>query len=282
MSKPIVTSKHGKEFGLGPDREMVVPAGYVAGGHNRAVMYYPSPNRAAAIEDFIGSVDDTGKPFPGGYFRAVVGDTGHTNSIQDVTNGVFRLFSATTAVTAAAANGAGISGGSLQWAADQEKLRAGARVKLESVSRTAKRVHVFFGFTDIASYEFPAYDTGAGFINNASDFVGLYFGAGADTGWSGVSKKSTSGDSGIQVVALDTGVAANVYDDIEVELNSFVGDTGGKATFFINGVPVGSIASPVSTGVNLCPVMYAFQQDTGGDFVDVDWVAVSALRDSGD
>lgn len=151
-------------------------------------------------------------------------------------------------------------------------------MKLESVSRTAKRIHVFAGFSDTVAFEHPIYDTGAGVISNATNAVGFMFSPGGDTGWSAV---AVDGDTDRTAVSLDTGVTANVYDELELHVHRNAGDTGGTATFFINGVPVGSIDNPCNVSTALAPYISVWQQDTGGEYVDVDYVAVSAPRDTG-
>lgn len=289
-------SLHGKRVFVTIDDQLAARNGFVAGGDDKPSIVLPgSPDTTAIYEDFHGddlTGDDTGKPLFGGPFRALVGDTGHTNDKQAGTNGVFRLLSTpSTTATKAATAGVGIGTGSLDWKGNQGpgdksgRLRFGARLKLQTVEQAEaagnNRMHVYLGFTDVGTYEFPVYDTGAGLINNASDFVGFLFSPGGDTGWTGVSKKSTSGDSGIQVVALDTGIAANIYDTVEVEYNRGISDTGGRATFYINGIPVGAIDSPIVPTVGLQPVALAWLQDTGGNYVDLDWVNVAAPRDTG-
>jgi len=284
-------SIHGKRAFLTTRDQLAARNGFVAGGDDKPSMVFPSPDMVALHEDFLSYVQagDTGTPIgASGAFGRVVGDTGHAHQTINATNGVFRIFSTPTVAAKTSAGGAGISARLLQWKGNagpggkDSVLRMAARIKRQSVSRTLNRTHVFVGFTDIATYEFPAFDTGAGIISAPNDFVGFMGSPGGDTGWSAVAAKGVAGDSGDQVVALQNSVTDNVYDVLEVEISRGASDTGGLAKFFINGVPKGQISSPIQSGVALAPCVYAFLQDTGTGAVDIDWVNVSATRDTGE
>ena len=278
MSTSMLKGILRRAIGVAPDEKIVARKGIVSGGDGEPSMYHNSPTTVARVIDFI---SDTGD------ITYLSGDTGTASGLQAGTNGVWRLMqtpSATMAKTSAAAEE--INSSSLQWKADQGpgkdgELRFAARVKLGSVSRTTNRLHVFAGFKDVASIEHPAYDTGGGIISASSDYVGFMFSPGGDTGWSAVAAAGVAGDSGDTTVALDTGVAANVYDYLEVVVRHSHGDTGGRATFFINGQPKGSIDSPVGSTTALVPCVSAWQQDTGSQYADVDIFEVSGLRDTG-
>jgi hypothetical protein len=282
MSINILKGLHRRALGLSPDDQVVGQAGFVAGGDGKPAIVLPgAPDTVAYFDDFLGDlVRDE--------WNYVEGDTGSSGAIQAATNGVFRLLGSSTDAAAPASVRA-LNSGALNWKADQGpgrysgRLRMGARLKLESASRSAKRQSVFVGFTDITTAEMPAYDTGAGVLSPAADMVGFLFGARADTGWSGVAVKSTAGDSGDQLVVLGAsyGPTSNVYTTVEVELTRGISDTGGKATFFIDGVARGSINSPVNSAVAMTPVVATFDEDTGARFVDIDWINVSAPRDTG-
>lgn len=296
MSISKLKSLFGLKAYVTKDDQVGARNGFVAGGIDKPAIVFPSPDTTAVFADFHGddlnATGDTGAPLYGGPFRALIGDTGHTNDKVAGSNGVFRLLS-TVSATAAKASTAGVAlgTGALDYKANQGpggqsgRLRVGARVKMQTVNRTeatgSNRMHVFVGFTDVGAYEFPAYDTGAGVISAASDYCGVVFAPGGDTGWSGVAGKSTAGDSGDQVVALDTGVAANVYSTVEVEIHRGNSDTGGVATFYVNGIAKGQIVSPVASATALTPFIGAWLQDTGVNYLDIDWVNISAPRDTG-
>jgi len=298
MSIPMLKGVHRRALGISKDNQVMAPDGLVSGGDGKPSIVFPSPDTVAVFDDFslaLIQAVDTGVPIGQGAFYQVTGDTGHGSlNVASATNGVFRLFNTPSATaTAVGASGKGISG-PLAWKGNQGpgsksgRLRLAARVKVlpddggSAISRTLNRLHAFIGFTDIASFEYPAYDTGAGIISNASDYCGFMLAAGGDTGWSAVAAGSTAGDSGDVALSLDaTRPVVNTYDVLEMEIHRGISDTGGTVNFFINGVPKGSMDSPFSETVALAPCVYAFQQDTGKQALDIDWINVSAPRDTG-
>mgnify|MGYP001045680788 FL=1 len=285
MTIPKQKSIWGTKLYISPDDVTVSRNALAAGGEGKAAIILPgSPDTVAVFDDFLGDL-------VGDEWNYVEGDTGSSGALVAGTNGVFRLLGSNTDAAAPSAVRA-LNSGALNWKANQgrgtggpngSRLRMGARIKIESADRSAKRQSVFVGFTDLTTAEMPAYDTGAGVISPASDLVGFLYGARADTGWSGVAAKSIAGDSGDQLVVLGAqyGPSSNVYTDLEVEISRGAGDTGGKATFYINGVARGVINSPVGSAVALTPIIATFDEDTGARFVDVDWINVSAPRDTG-
>ena len=294
MTIPIQVSKHGKRLGISKDDQVIARGGIVAGGGDKPSIVFPAPDTTAVFDDFqhaLIQAVDTGVPLGAGLFRQVTGDTGHGSLNVAGTNGVFRLFNTPSATaTAVGASGKGISG-ALQWKVNQGpgahsgRLRFATRVKFvpddggSALSATLNRLHVFAGFTDIATYEFPALDTGAGTISAADDFVGFMYSpdATAGLGWYGVAGNATVDTR----VTLSVTPTVNVWHTLEVEIHRGSGDTNGTATFYVDGVPKGSLSSPVLSTVALAPCVYAFQQDTGKQGLDIDWVNASAARDTG-
>jgi len=293
MSMSILKGIHRRMLGIGVRDEVIARSGFVAGGEDRPAIVLPgNPDTVALFDDFLGDlVADE--------WAAVEGsDTGTNAGLVTGTNGVYRITdSVTVAGTAPDVRvGALTQGLFKQWKANQgagsmktsRRLRLSARVKLESVTRTADagRTHAFIGFSDSGGGEFPVFDTGAGMISQAADAVGFVFSPGGDTGWSLVAAKSTAGDSGDQLVVAGAsyGPVANTYTTLEVEVRSGNSDTGGTAHFWIDGKKVGTISSPVGSAVALTPWLGAAGQDTGntaGKFFDIDYVAVSGDRDTG-
>lgn len=282
MSITKQVSLHGKRAFVSKEDLLVGRSGLASGGDDTPSVVIPGSARYTAVfEDFLG---DTGAVTPAGW-KNIETDTGagSASGLMLGTNGVFRLYKTAGVGTAGPGEGQALVG-ELQWKANQGKgansgdLRLAARVKLESVSRTAKRIHFFAGFSDTVAREHPIFDTGAGVQSNATDAVGFMFSPGGDTGWSAV---AVDGDTDRTAVALDTGVAANVYDELELHLHRGEGDTGGTASFYINGVSVGQIDNPVNASTALAPYFSMWQQDTGGEYADIDFVAVSAPRDTG-
>lgn len=286
MSISILKGIHRRMLGISQDDQVVARSGFVAGGEDRPAIVLPgSPDHVAVFDDFLGDL-------VGDEWAFVEGDTGYTGAIQTGTNGVFRILGSETQAVAPDTAAAALTGGLVKnWKANQGgpkagRLRLTARVKLEVVSRTAEagRTHMFVGFSDSGGAEMPAYDTGAGIITAAADAVGFLFSPGGDTGWTLVGAKSTAGDSGDQsvVAGASYGPSANTYTTLEVEVRSGNSDTGGAAHFWIDGKKVGRIDSPVGSAIAMTPWIGGFIQDTGAaQFIDIDYVAVSAPRDTG-
>lgn len=286
MSMSILKGIHRRMLGIGVRDEVIARSGFVAGGDDRPAIVLPgNPDTVALFDDFLGDlVADE--------WAYVEGDTGYSGVITTGTNGVFRITGSETQVVAPDTAAAALTQGLMkQWKANQGgpkngRLRLSARVKLETVTRTAEggRTHMFVGFSDSGGAEMPAYDTGAGIITAAADLVGFLFSPGGDTGWTLVSAKSTAGDSGDQsvVAGASYGPSANTYTTLEVEVRSGNSDTGGTAHFWIDGIKRGVINSPVGSAIALTPWVGGFVQDTGAaQFMDIDYIAISAPRDTG-
>jgi hypothetical protein len=293
---------HGPKLGISKDDQTVARGGLVAGGGTKPSIVFPAPDTVALFEDFLTDMSgtsavDTGAA--GQFFLAKCTDTGVKGALVAGTNGVFEITSSATITTATPAGSSKtIVGRQLAWKANQGpgahsgRLRMAARVKASQYpTKTSGDWSGFFvGFTDSTAHEVPIHDTGrtgdsgASAVSTASDLVGFLWGTGGDTGIRGVSATSGSGganDSGDQQVTLTTVLpTANTWMVLEVEVQRGAGDTGGTATFFIDGVPKGKINSPVNPAVALTPVVSYY--DTGGaGLFDVDWINCSAARDTG-
>lgn len=274
-------SLHGRKAYISSEDALVSRGSFATGGEDKPSVYVPgSHDRVAVFDDFLGDTLDDNR------WAYTEADTGNSGTVIAGTNGVCRILSTNTAATKTAAGAAAALAGAAQWKPNQagpereHSLRLSARVKLESVGRTASRIHAFVGFTDNGA-EFPVYDTGAGMISAAADAMGFVFAPGGDTGWSAVSAKSTAGDSGDQLVVTGKVPVANKYTTLEMEYRAGPSDTGGRVHFWIDGLDVGSINSPVNSATALTPYIGQWVQDTGSDYTDIDYVAISAPRDTG-
>lgn len=289
MSMNWLKGLHRRAYGLNFRDEVMARAGFVSGGEDRPAIVLPgNPDMVAVFDDFLGDLVADEWAF-------VEGDTGLSGAIANVSNGVFRLSGSETVATAAPETGAALTQGLFkQWKVDaggrkNGRLRMSARVKAGTISTAAEggRHHLFVGFSDSGGMELPAYDTGGGIITAAADAVGfIYSPTGATTDrWTMVAAKSTAGDSGDQQASPSTAVApvSNVYDWLEIEVRNGISDTGSAAHFWINGKKVGSINSPVGSGIALTPWIGGFVQDTGFALqVDIDAIGVSSPRDTGE
>ena len=276
MSITKQKSLHGRKAYTSTDDQLVGAKGTAAGQpEGPHIVHGQAPEWVGLFDDFLGDViaDE---------WNAVEGDTGHSQGIAALTNGVYRLTNSATA----AATPAGVNQltSALNWKANQGpggqfgRLRIGARIKAANYTFGG----LFVGFTDNASAEMPAYDTGGALFTQAADCVGFLIGENGDTGWVGVSAKSTAGDSGDQSVALSTSPTAGVYTTLEVEVSRGNSDTGGAATFYVDGIAKGQISSPIASTTALTPTVAVFDVDAAGaPVVDIDWINVSAPRDTG-
>lgn len=296
MSIPKGASKHGSKLYVetgGKNDLVVAKGGYASGGVDRPAVVLPgNVDMAVLWDDFHG---DTGQLVSERGWNYVTGDTGQSEGpsatgFVALANGVFRIgLSATvTAGSQAPAQGAVLTNG-LQWKVDgpgagEGRLRMSARVKLSQYDLTRSdtgKACVFVGFTDVAStVEIPIYDTGGlAVVSTATDAVGFICGSRTDTGWSAIAVNAGTDRA---PVVVDTGLEQNVWDVLEVEIHQGQGDTGGTATFWVNGEPKGTIASPIGTNVALTPVVAAFIEDSGQPVnIDVDYINVAAPRDTG-
>jgi hypothetical protein len=283
-------SKHGNRQYITPYDNTVSRNALGTGGEGIPGVLVPGSHQTVAqFDDFLGDL-------VGDEWAVVKSDTGITGAaIANITNGVLRLSGSETQPVTSEGAIALTQGLFKQWKADMGgrkggRLRMSARIKHSVVSTTAEagRVHMFVGFSDTGGAEFPAYDSGAGVISPAADLVGLLYAptsTDASTTWKGVSAKSTAGDSGDQQVIPSTVATpvSNVYDTLEVEISNGISDTGGTAHFFVNGRKIGTINSPVGSGIALTPWIGAWMQDTGlATQLDIDYVAISSPRDTGE
>ncbi len=290
MSFKMQKSLWGLKLFVTKDDDLVSRGPHASGGEDKPTIVLPgSPDHVALFDDFLGDLiaDE---------WAIVKGDTGISGgAIANVVNGVLRLSGSETIATAAPEQNVALTQGLFkQWKADMGgrksgRLRLVARVKHPvSVAAEGGRHHLFVGFSDSGGAEMPAYDTGGGIQSPASDVVGFIL---SPTGsvtdrWTLMAAKGVANDSGDQQVTPSLALAApvtNRYDTLELEVRNGLGDTGGCAHFWINGKKVGTINSPVGSGVALTPWIGGFVQDTGfAQAIDIDLVNVSAPRDTGE
>jgi len=272
-------SIHGLFFGIDTESEKVQARnGFASGGNGVPEVEHPDANTFGLMHDFIGETD-TGAPRG---VEKVAGDTGVNHSgVSGAVGGVYRFTLGSTAA-AAPASGGGINlGRCVELSGVGSRSRLTARIRATNFNDTGRRLALFVGFTDTGgAAQMPTYDTGAGFIAAATNAVGIFHGSRSDTGLSGVGIQAGTARS---PVVLDTGgLSPGEWKTFEVEIGVNAGDTGGYAKFIVDGKKSGSITGPVARNIKLAPVVYAFQEDTGGgQVVDIDMIAVSGRRDTG-
>lgn len=307
MSVSKQVSLHGKRAFISKDDQIVGRNGFVAGGDDKPAIVYPSPDTVAVFDDFHGrllfGINDTGTGvvgnlhhYRGPHFRWIGTDTGNDVKLRDTgaVNGVVRIGAVNDGTQTAAGTNTSLVGYTTAWKANMGpggqsgRLRIGARLKCLGNGTVWNAGSIFVGFSDsgaLGAGTFPIYDTGAsdtGGIAAVSNAVGFLYGENAASGAiRGVSARG--GAAGRQAVTLNTTTpVVNKYQVWELEIHRGISDTGGTATFYIDGVPKGTISSPLATNEPLVPGIWVMASDTGAPIVDVDWINVSGPRDTGE
>ncbi len=302
MTGIIQKSLHGIKAFVGPNNILFGRNAIATGGREKPMVVLPGSADTVAIwDDFIGDTGISTRTNTGNW-RVLDGDTGtDTGSNVFVTPGVGGVLRIQVGDTPKDRAIMGITGG-LMWKGNQgsgptdnkNPLRFGCRLKIgdfggdtgthEIHDTGGHNVNVWVGFTDTIAGEVPVIDTGGAVISNANNAVGVAFsssrvtrGAG-DTGWVAY---AVNGTATLTPLVLNASPVANVYDTIEIELHHGYSDTGGTATFYINGSSAGSIAAPLAMNVALAPQILMWGDTGGGTTVEVDWINVSAPRDTG-
>lgn len=257
------------------DGKVVANKAFVAGGEQSVgndggnIVLPGSPTHVAVFDDFLGDAIDA-RWTPG------VSDTGQTTAAAAaLTNGVARLTTSATS-TQTPAGGVMCLSGNLNWKANQGELRFATRIK----STALTGVGIFAGFSDTGGAEVAAYDTGGGVFSIAADVCGFLYGGEGGTGvntWRAVAAKSTANDSGDVLATTGISPTVNVYDVLELA----IGKDGQLSTFYINGNKVASLSTSVAPTVALAPTVQVWNTDGAATSLDIDWINVSALRDTG-
>jgi hypothetical protein len=276
-------SIHGQDVYDTNENALVARGGFVAGGQKSIgnkggnIVLPGNPARPAVFDDFLGDlVDDS--------WNFAENDTGAADISGVVaagTNGIFRLAFVANSAPIPLNHGLINTGLFPQWKAKQGNLRFAARIKIDDLTGA----NVFAGFADTGASQMPMYDTGddAGVpVALSSSAVGFLYAGGAgspSTAWRGV---AVNADTVATPVAGAT-PTDNVYEVLEIEFgDTGSGGDGDVAYFYQGGILKGSITNPVPTGRAMVPVISAFKSESNAVNVDIDWINVSAARDSGD
>lgn len=266
---PSKVKVHGQRAYLTDDDKLVSRGGFVAGGEaaegggNKAGnIVFPGPGTVAVFDDFLGDLlgdewaSASGDSGAGAGFAIATGTGGIA---QGTLTGHGTTHLAPVALT---------QGLMKQWKANQKNLRLSARVKVS----THTDVRMFVGFGDSGGAEVPIYDTGGGVQANATSAVGfITVPSATGVSWKGVNAAGTT-------VVAATAPTDNVYDLLEIDLGS---DSGQYARFYRNGDYVGAIANPVNAATALTPWIGNFATAAAASTMDVDYVNISANRDTG-
>lgn len=159
--------------------------------------------------------------------------------------------------------------GSLNWYAENDDLVFEAKVNISAITA----VQMFVGLTDqVASLEMPFSLSGTSYTSNASDAVGFLFDTGATTDTIRLVGVANDVDATHQDTSNAWEAAVETVFRIEVT-------TAGVATFYINGVQVGTaMTAAVRASIGLAPVITVRSLTTNSKTLDIDYIMVSMKR----
>lgn len=255
----------------GPNLEIMNKRGVVALGDTGGQYYYGPGRVVQLFDDFTGGGQALSTTAVDGWKSTKGSDPQCVDfTVTPALNGtVVGTIGDTTATMAV--SGVQLDAG-LDWRASQGDLVFETRVQISQITDIA----VFFGFTDqVSALEMPIHSAASAdtITTNATDAVGFMFDTSmtTDNWWLvGVANNvdATSQNAG-------SAPAAATYVVLRVELT-----TAGVATFYINGVAVGTaMTAAVTASVSLTPVLAGFNRTTSATpTITADYIYVSATR----
>lgn len=263
----ILTSLHGRLLGLGHRKELIAPEGVVSGRHGKQI-HAPAPSVVSFLDDFTRGLDTN-------TWLATEGTDSATSAAATLSGGIGGVLRLTTgdAGTGLAADTEQLTQKELMWQASNGGLAAEFRLKLSAITTC----YVFIGFTDTVAAALEAPIESAASANtltsNASNAVGVMFDTRMSTdNWWLVGVKAD-----VDATAQNSGFApvADTYETWRIEV-----DTSGNATFYRNGVSVGTVMSnAITAATDLTLVMTASKTSVAASMtVDIDYVHASMLR----
>lgn len=262
----ILKSLHGRQLGLGPDGELIVPSGKLILGEHGKQASVGSSQKVIWRDDFLGDALDT-------RWNVVEGTDSATSDAAILAAGIGGILRITTgdAGTGLAADLIQLNLGILQFQASNGGLAIEARFKLSAITTC----YGFFGFTDVATLEAPIESAASAntLTTNATDAVGVMF----DTRMSTDNWWLVGVASDVDATAQDSGYApvAGTYEVWRVEVNA-----SGKATFFRNGLQVGTqMSGALTAAADLTPTIgFAKTSVAASMTVDLDYIQVEMDR----
>lgn len=195
-------------------------------------------------------------------------------AIAAALNGSVRLTTGASATATMAVNGSQLDS-ALNWEATENGLRAEFRIGNAS---SVANLSLFFGFTnEKGTLQMPLNGAAAdAIVANAADAVGfLYDTANATQTFFGVgSKASAVAKEAFTEASAAAPGGAGLFSVYRVEV-----DLAGNASFYIDGIQVGSILlNAVTPGTPLTPVIAAFSRAAASKTIDCDYVLVQQIR----
>lgn len=259
----ITSSIDGRDVGRGANNAagtagpLISRGGFRGGPHGNQISL-PSPNRVVMFDDFLGDV-------LADQWNAVETDTDGAQAVlAGGIGGVLRITSGNDDGNGVVLPDASGVTSYLNWQASNGDLVFQARFKMSRITDA----YAFLGFTDVITIEAPIIcNTAETLTTNATDAVGFVFDTNftADT-WH-LCGVATDVDATAQI--LTTAPVADDYATYRIEITA-----AGKATFYINGLQVGTTMSgAVTAAADLTPCVLVSNQDgTSALTAEVDYV----------
>lgn len=262
----ITRSLHGRDIGLGPNGELIVPSGKLILGEHGRQHAVPSAQKIIWKDDFLGDALDA-------RWNVVEGTDSATSDTSMLAGGIGGILRITTgdAGTGLAADLIQLNLGVLQFQASNGGLAIEARFKLSAITTC----YGFFGFTDVATLEAPIESAAAAntLTTNATNAVGVMFDTRmtADTWW------LTGVATDVDATAQNSGYApeAGVYETWRIEVTA-----AGVAAFYRNGIQVGSqMSGALTAAADLTPTIGFGKTSVAASMtVDLDYIQVEMDR----
>lgn len=269
----ILKSINGRKAGFSAEgsqgahkgKSLLVSQGGFASGDHGNQFAQPSPSTHAWTEDFLGDVIPD-------QINIVEGTDSGTTDAAILAGGIGGVIRFTTgdAGTGLAADMVQMTT-ALQWQAANGNLCFQTRIKLSAITTC----YVFVGFTDVTTLEAPIESAASAntLTSNATDAVGFMF----DTRMTDDKWWLVGVATDVDATHQNTGFApvADDYETLRIEVN-----TSGGATFFRNGVQVGTAMSgAVTAAADLTPTIAVSKTSVAASMTaEVDYVHVSMSR----
>lgn len=228
----------------------------------RSVPGLGEPSRIVLFDDFLG--DQLAGPWSG-----ASGADGSDPAIQAAQPGGIVRMATGGGSTDMSANLSALTHG-LNFQADKGEMIMRARVQIDDKSNS----YIFVGFTDVLAtgtaelpFELDASDV---LTSTATDATGFLYDTTGSDAWfvAGV-----AGDTDAGPTKLDVAPSDDTWVDLEVRVRE-----SGLARFYVDGIHRADLASAVSTGTPLTPIVAASDDNTGTRNLDCDWIVAIGER----
>lgn len=264
MSK-ILSSISGRKVGLDHNQKLLSQKGFTIGDHG-------DQNTLAGVKDVV-IFDDFLDGFNTSRWLATEGTDSATSAAAILAGGIGGILRLTTgdAGTGYAADAEQITQNDKFWQASNGRLVLQTRLKLSAITTC----YAFIGFTDNTALEAPITSAASAdtLTTNATDAVGFMF----DTRMTNDTWWLVGVDTDVDATAQNTTYApvADTWATFRVEL-----DTSGNATFFYNGIQVGTrMADALAPAADLTPVITVSKTSVAASMTaDIDYIHVGMAR----